>query len=57
MIPLLSLVVYMTLLTFLVIMLGAFLRNGEWTPEGLGIGHINGLLRVDFRADSVDWTC
>ena len=21
------------------------------------IGHINGLLRVDFRADSVDWTC
>ena len=35
---LLDLVVYMTLLTFLAIMLGAFLRNREWTPEGLKAG-------------------
>jgi uncharacterized MAPEG superfamily protein len=39
--PLLSLVVYMTLLTFLAIMLGAFLRNREWTPEGLKAGLSN----------------
>lgn len=36
--PLLSLVVYMTLLTFLAIMLGAFLRNREWTAEGMKAG-------------------
>jgi uncharacterized MAPEG superfamily protein len=36
--PMLDLVVYMTLLTFLAIMLGAFLRNREWTPEGLNAG-------------------
>jgi uncharacterized MAPEG superfamily protein len=34
----LDLVVYMTLLTFLAIMLGAFLRNREWTAEGLKAG-------------------
>ncbi|MDB4476175.1 MAPEG family protein [bacterium] len=39
--PLLTLVVYMTLLTFLAIMLGAFLRNREWTPEGLKAGLSN----------------
>ncbi len=39
--PLLSLVVYMTLLTFLAIMLGAFLLNREWTPEGLKTGLSN----------------
>lgn len=39
--PLLSLVVYTTLLTFLAIMLGAFLRNREWTPEGLKLGLSN----------------
>jgi uncharacterized MAPEG superfamily protein len=39
--PLLDLVVYMTLLTFLAIMLGAFLRNREWTPEGLKAGFGN----------------
>ena len=38
---LLDLVVYMTLLTFLAIMLGAFLRNREWTPEGLKAGLSN----------------
>ena len=31
--PLLTLVVYMTLLTFASIMIGATLRNREWTPE------------------------
>lgn len=36
--PMLDLVVYMTLLTFLAIVLGAFLRNREWTPEGLKAG-------------------
>ena len=36
--PMLDLVVYMTLLTFLAIMLGAFLRNREWTPEGFKAG-------------------
>ncbi len=36
--PMLDLVVYMTVLTFLAIMLGAFLRNREWTPEGLKTG-------------------
>jgi uncharacterized MAPEG superfamily protein len=36
--PMLALVVYMTLLTFLAILLGAFLRNREWTPEGFNAG-------------------
>lgn len=36
--PMLDLVVYMTVLTFLAIMLGAFLRNREWTPEGFKAG-------------------
>ena len=36
--PLLTLVVYMTLLTFASIMIGATLRNREWTPEGLKVG-------------------
>ena len=39
--PLLNIVVYATLLTFLAIMLGAFLRNREWTPEGLKVGLSN----------------
>tara|TARA_R110002110_G_scaffold415748_1_gene654838 strand:+ start:74760 stop:75152 length:393 start_codon:yes stop_codon:yes gene_type:complete len=39
--PLLDLVVYTTLLTFLAIMLGAFLRNREWTPQGLKTGFGN----------------
>lgn len=39
--PLLDHVVYATLLTFLAIMLGAFLRNREWTPEGLRAGLSN----------------
>lgn len=39
--PLLTLVVYMTLLTFLAIMLGAFLRNREWTAEGMKVGLSN----------------
>jgi uncharacterized MAPEG superfamily protein len=39
--PLLSLVIYMTLLTFLAIMLGAFLRNREWTAEGFRAGLSN----------------
>lgn len=38
---LLALIVYMTLLTFLAIMLGAFLRNREWTAEGLKAGLSN----------------
>jgi uncharacterized MAPEG superfamily protein len=39
--PLLTLVVYMTLLTFLAIMLSAFLVNRELTPEGLKAGLSN----------------
>lgn len=39
--PLLYLVVYMTLLTFLAILLGAFLRNREWTAEGMRTGLSN----------------
>jgi uncharacterized MAPEG superfamily protein len=39
--PLLDLVVYMTLLTFLAIMLGAFLSNREWTAAGLKTGFSN----------------
>ena len=36
--PLLTLLVYTTILTFAAIMLGAFLRNREWTAEGLKAG-------------------
>ncbi len=36
--PILNLVVYTTLLTFATVLLGAFLRNREWTPEGLKTG-------------------
>jgi len=36
--PLLTFIIYMTLLTFVAIMLGAFLRNREWTAEGLKVG-------------------
>ncbi|PLW84113.1 hypothetical protein CWI75_01820 [Kineobactrum sediminis] len=39
--PLLNLVIYMTLLTFAAIMLGAVLRNREWTPEGMKAGLSN----------------
>ena len=39
--PMLDLVVHMTLLTFLAVMLGAFLRNREWTPQGLQTGFGN----------------
>ncbi len=39
--PLLNLLVYMTLLTFLSIMLGALLRNREWTMEGMKVGLSN----------------
>lgn len=39
--PLLSLIICMTLLTFVAIMLGAFLRNREWTAEGLKTGLSN----------------
>jgi uncharacterized MAPEG superfamily protein len=39
--PLLELVVYTVILTFVAIMLGAFLRNREWTPEGLKAGLSN----------------
>ena len=39
--PLLTLVVYMTLVTFVSIMLGAILRNREWTPEGMKVGLSN----------------
>jgi uncharacterized MAPEG superfamily protein len=38
---LLQLVLYMTLLTFVAIMLGAILRNREWTAEGLKAGLSN----------------
>jgi uncharacterized MAPEG superfamily protein len=38
---LLELIVYMTLLTLAAIMLGAFLRNREWTLEGLKVGLSN----------------
>jgi uncharacterized MAPEG superfamily protein len=36
--PLLTIVVHMTLLTFVSIMLGALLRNREWTPEATPLG-------------------
>ena len=35
---LLELVVYMTILTFVAVVLGAFLRNREWTAEGVIMG-------------------
>ena len=38
---LLNLVVYATILTFVAIMLGAFLRNREWTTEGMQAGLSN----------------
>jgi uncharacterized MAPEG superfamily protein len=39
--PLLQIVVCMTVLTFISIMLGAFLRNREWTLEGMKAGLSN----------------
>jgi uncharacterized MAPEG superfamily protein len=39
--PLLTLLVYTTILTFAAIMLGAFLRNREWTVEGIKVGFGN----------------
>ncbi len=39
--PLLQIVVCMTALTFISIMLGAFLRNREWTLEGMKAGLSN----------------
>jgi len=39
--PLLTLLVYATLLTFVTILLGAFLRNREWTADGLRAGLSN----------------
>jgi uncharacterized MAPEG superfamily protein len=38
---LLQLVVWMTVLTFVSIMAAAFLRNREWTPEGMKLGLSN----------------
>ena len=38
---LLDLFVYATILTFVAIMLGAFLRNREWTAEGMQAGLSN----------------
>jgi uncharacterized MAPEG superfamily protein len=39
--PLLQLVVYMTLLTFAAIILGAVMRNREWTLAGMRVGLSN----------------
>lgn len=39
--PLLELVVYMTLLTFVAILLGSLLRNREWTLDGMKVGLSN----------------
>jgi len=39
--PLLQLVAYMTVLTWVSIMAGAFLRNREWTLDGMRIGLSN----------------
>lgn len=39
--PLLQIIVCMTLLTFVSIMLGAVLRNREWTLEGMKVGLSN----------------
>jgi len=36
--PLLEITVYFTLLTFLAVVLGAAIRNKEWTKEGRDIG-------------------
>jgi uncharacterized MAPEG superfamily protein len=36
--PLLEIVVYMAILTFAAIFLGAFLRNREWTISGMRVG-------------------
>ena len=36
--PLLEIVVYFTILTFVTVLLGALLRNREWTAEGRAIG-------------------
>ena len=36
--PLLEIVVYFTMLTFVTVLLGALLRNREWTAEGRAIG-------------------
>ena len=38
---LLTLLVYTTVLTFVAILLGAFLRNREWTAEGMQAGLSN----------------
>ena len=38
---LLNLVVYASILTFVAILLGAFLRNREWTTEGMQAGLSN----------------
>lgn len=45
--PLLDLVVYTVILTFVAIMLGAFLRNREWTSAGLKVGLSNRELLPD----------
>ncbi len=39
--PLLTLVIYTTILTFVAIMLGAVIRNREWTAEGVQAGLSN----------------
>ena len=39
--PLLTLVIYSTILTCIAILLGAFLRNREWTAEGMQAGLSN----------------
>ncbi|MEE4660285.1 MAG: MAPEG family protein [Halieaceae bacterium] len=39
--PLLTLVVYMSVLTFAAIVLGGVLRNREWTPQGMRDGFSN----------------
>lgn len=39
--PILELTIYVVILTFVAIMLGAFLRNREWTAEGLKQGLSN----------------
>ena len=36
--PLLEITVYFTLLTFVTVVVGAAIRNREWTSEGLSIG-------------------
>ena len=36
--PLLEIIVYFTMLTFVTVLLGALLRNREWTAEGRAIG-------------------